>query len=82
MRRIQNQRKEAGFDIADKIEVFYEASPQLVEVFNTFGNYIATETLSVSVQKAKPPKEAYAADFQIDGMQLKIGLVRKQDTDL
>ena len=33
VRRIQNQRKEAGFNIADLIETYYEAGPTLTKVF-------------------------------------------------
>ncbi|MEM2647518.1 MAG: isoleucine--tRNA ligase, partial [Candidatus Bathyarchaeia archaeon] len=37
IRRIQNQRKEAGFSISDQIETHYEAGPVLAEVFEVFG---------------------------------------------
>ena len=78
VRRIQNQRKEAGFDIADTIETYYDTGPKLAEVFTAFGDYIAAETLSTSLHKAKPPKDSHVADYKIDGEPLKIGLVRTQ----
>jgi len=80
VRRIQNQRKDAGFDIADQIEVYYEAGLRLCEVFITHGDYIASETLSTSIRKAKFPEEAYVADYKIDGESLRIGLIRKSHT--
>jgi len=80
VRRIQNQRKDAGFDIADQIEVYYEAGPRLTEVFITHGDYIASETLSISIRKAELPEEAYVADYKIDGESLRIGLIRKNRT--
>ena len=80
VRRIQNQRKDAGFNIADQIEVYYEAGPRLCEVFITHGDYIASETLSISIRKAELPKEAYVADYKIDGESLRIGLIRKSHT--
>ncbi|MCW3994400.1 MAG: DUF5915 domain-containing protein, partial [Candidatus Bathyarchaeota archaeon] len=80
VRRIQNQRKDAGFDIADQIEVYYEAGPRLCEVFITHGDYIASETLSISIRKAEFPEEAYVADYEIDGESLRIGLIRKNHT--
>ena len=76
VRRIQNQRKEAGFNIADYIETYYEASPRLTEVFKDFGDYIASETLSKSLRNKQPPKEAHTASYKIEGEHLKIGLVR------
>jgi isoleucyl-tRNA synthetase len=77
VRRIQNQRKDAGFDIADQIETYYEAGPKLTKVFMTHGDYIASETLSTSIQKAKPPEGAHVADYEIDGESLKLGLLSR-----
>ena len=79
VRRIQNQRKEAGFDIADWIETYYEAGPKLTEVFRAHGDYIASETLSTTIRKAQPPPGAHIADYKIDGESLRLGLLRKQD---
>ena len=80
VRRIQSQRKDAGFDIADQIEVYYEAGPRLTEVFNTHGGYIASETLSGSMHMSQPPAKSYTANYKIDGESLKIGLIRKSHT--
>ncbi|MDH5780728.1 MAG: DUF5915 domain-containing protein, partial [Candidatus Bathyarchaeota archaeon] len=85
VRRIQNQRKEAGFDIADEIETYYEAGPWSTEVFRTCEDYIASETLSTSIRKAEPPAraipvEAYVAEYEIEGDTLKLGLIRKKKT--
>ena len=76
VRRIQNQRKEAGFNIADTIETYYDTGPKLAEVFSAFGDYIAAETLSTSLHRAKPPKDSHVAEYKIDGEPLTIGLVR------
>jgi len=76
VRRIQNQRKEAGFNIADLIETYYEAGPNLLKVFKDFGEYIATETLSGSSHAGAPPKEAHITTYKIEGESLRIGIVR------
>jgi len=80
VRRIQNQRKDAGFDIADQIKIYYEAGPRLTEVFITHLGYIASETLSISIHKTKPPKEAHVANYKIDNESLTIGLIRTDHT--
>jgi isoleucyl-tRNA synthetase len=79
VRRIQNQRKEAGFKIADWIETYYKAGPQLSTVFEEFSGYIANETLSKAILRSEPPKDAYVATYRIGGETLKIGLVRARD---
>jgi len=76
VRRIQNQRKEAGFNIADHIEIYYEAGPKLTEVFTNFEEYVAAETLSVYIRKAKPPQGAHLTEYSIAGENLRIGLIK------
>ncbi len=81
VRRIQNQRKDAGFDIADRITTYFETGPKLTEVFDTYRDYIASETLSTSIQKIEPPTgaipvEAYRVEYKIEGEPLSLGLVR------
>jgi isoleucyl-tRNA synthetase len=76
VRRIQNQRKEAGFDIADHIKTYYEAGAKLTEVFKAYRDYIASETLSTSIQKAEPPVGAHVAVYKIDDESLELGLIR------
>ena len=74
VRRIQNQRKEAGFNIADQIETYYEAGPKLTKVFRDFGEYIAAETLSVSLNEGRIPRETHKATYKISGEIVTIGL--------
>jgi len=76
VRRIQNQRKEAGFNIADNIETYYEAGPILTEVFENFGEYIAAETLSIVIRRGSPQGEAHLATYNLAGETLKIWLRR------
>ncbi len=75
VRRIQNQRKEAGFKISDWIETYYKASPRLSEVFKEFGDYIASETLSLHLHEDAPPDGAHIADYKIEGEYLRAGLI-------
>ena len=45
VRRIQDMRKKAGFNIEDRIATWYQAEGELVEVFHIWAEYIANETL-------------------------------------
>jgi isoleucyl-tRNA synthetase len=76
VRRIQNQRKNANFNIADKIETYYEAGSKLTAVFEAWGEYIAKETLTTVLRRTTPPKAAYTEQFELAGEQLLIGLAR------
>jgi len=47
--KVQGLRKSAGFEVTDRIELHYQASPRLVVAVRTFEDYIRRETLAVTV---------------------------------
>ncbi|MFZ5915999.1 MAG: isoleucine--tRNA ligase [Chloroflexota bacterium] len=77
VRRIQNARKEAGFDIADRITTTYQTGPRLAAVLTTHAGYIAAETLSVSLVEGEPAPDAYVEEMKLAGEPLKLGLLRR-----
>ncbi len=76
VRRIQSMRKEAGFDIADRITTYYAAGEELKSVFLTWGEYIQTETLTTELVDGKPPEGAYTETQRVDGQELVLGVKR------
>ncbi len=55
VRRVQDLRKTAGFDIADRIATHYAATPKLAEAVSQHADYIRGETLSVTLAGADLP---------------------------
>ncbi|MFQ6020237.1 MAG: class I tRNA ligase family protein, partial [Dehalococcoidia bacterium] len=53
--RLQNLRKAAGFDIADRIETYFQGSERLRRVLDRHGDYVRQETLSRSLSEGAPP---------------------------
>jgi isoleucyl-tRNA synthetase len=59
--RIQNMRKDSGFDVTDKINIFIRKHDAVNSSINNYNNYISTQTLaksitlvdSIDVKKAK-----------------------------
>ncbi len=47
--RIQNMRKDAGFDVTDRIAISYRASGRLARALQRMGEYIKAETLAVEL---------------------------------
>jgi len=76
VRRIQALRKEAGFEIDDHIETYYSGDEKVEAVFEAEGEYIAAETLSDVLSMDDPPSEAFVGEFDIEGLKLKLGLIR------
>ena len=48
--RIQTMRKDAGFEVEDRIVTRFEAGSSVAGVFERFGDYIKQETLSVALE--------------------------------
>jgi isoleucyl-tRNA synthetase len=47
--RIQNLRKDSGFEVTDKIELTVGRHPDLAEALEKYGDYICTQTLAVKL---------------------------------
>jgi isoleucyl-tRNA synthetase len=77
VRRIQALRKEADFDIDDHIITYYEGDDEIAEVFREEEEYIMEETLSDRLEKRQAPSGATVEDYEIDGLWVKLGVVRK-----
>jgi isoleucyl-tRNA synthetase len=80
VRRIQDQRKKANFNIEDRILVYYEGGPKNLEAFSTFDEYIAMETLAVEMKNEPAPKAAYIVDYKLAGERLTVGILRAKSS--
>jgi isoleucyl-tRNA synthetase len=76
VRRVQDLRKTAGLDVADRIHLFVQASPVLQTALEAHSDYIAAETLSLSLAFAVPPEDAAQADDALDGESLQLGILK------
>ena len=74
VRRIQAQRKEADFNIEDRIKTWYLAGDDLADVIQTWREYIQNETLTTELFAGEPPDEAHVETHKVDGSELKIGI--------
>jgi isoleucyl-tRNA synthetase len=74
VRHIQTQRKNADFNIEDRIKTWYVASDELADVFASWGEYIRSETLTTELVAGEPPSDAFLETYKIEGGQLTIGI--------
>lgn len=74
--RLQIMRKQAGFDIADYIQTYYEGDESVRRVMDQFAAYVKQETLSRSLDAATPPEGAYVKRYKIGGGEVSLA-VRK-----
>ena len=74
---VQNLRRSAGLDIADKITTYYEGDQALDEVVRRHGGYIRQETLSNEVRRESPPEGAHVEEHKVNGLDARVGVVRE-----
>ncbi len=77
IRRVQDLRKSADLDVADRIELFVEASAGLRSAIEAHKDYITAETLTSNLAFASPPKDSSVVEDSFDGETVKVGLVKK-----
>jgi len=76
VRRVQAQRKNADFNIEDRIQTWYLAGSELADVFKTWGEYIQAETLTTILVAGDPPEGAFVETHNIEGQEFTIGVKR------
>jgi isoleucyl-tRNA synthetase len=64
VRRIQQMRKDAGFEIEDRIHIRYQASERLTQAIKQFADYIQRETLAITMTNQPPGDGFYTESFQ------------------
>lgn len=63
--RVQNMRKDAGFDVTDKIKITFSGSPDLVKAINNFSDYITNETLAEKIISQQINDGGFRQDWKI-----------------
>ncbi|MBN8705112.1 MAG: isoleucine--tRNA ligase [Bacteroidetes bacterium] len=71
--RVQNLRKESGFEVTDRIQIFVEATPRLEAALKIMKDYIMRETLAVEVLGAESQQEALK-ELQLNDESCKLAL--------
>jgi isoleucyl-tRNA synthetase len=74
--RIQNMRKDAGFQVTDRIAIFYRAADKLRDSLQSMGTYIKNETLAVELSDAYASGE-YSEKLEVNGEEVEVGIERR-----
>ena len=78
VRRIQELRKQADYDLTDRITVTYKAEGRLAEALETYGSDIADEVLADEVEAAEVPSGDGLLEDQVDGYALTLAVTRNR----
>jgi len=77
VRRVQDLRKSAELDVADRIALYVDASPGLKSAIEVYKEYITAETLTSSLVYGSPPQGASTVEDGFEGEKVTAGLVRQ-----
>jgi isoleucyl-tRNA synthetase len=77
VRHLQNMRRNARFDITDRIATYYQTEQPLIsQVIRTFASYIKQETLSEQLIDGSPPDETYGERHRIANAEVSLAIKR------
>ncbi|MGH2628274.1 MAG: DUF5915 domain-containing protein, partial [Anaerolineales bacterium] len=78
VRRLQDMRREAGFELADRITTWYVGDGDVARVFGSHGDYIRGETLSTEIVAGEPPSDAHRAEHDLEGTKVVLAVRRNR----
>ncbi len=78
VRHIQDLRREADFQLDDRITTWCEGGETVARVLEAHGDYVKGETLSVELFTEAPPEGIQQTAFTLDGVEVVAG-VRRRD---
>ena len=72
--RIQNMRKDAGFDVTDRIKIVFSGSKKLIDAINSFSSYVSNETLAEKLVAGENSNGGIQQDWKIGEFDCSIGI--------
>lgn len=77
VRTIQTMRKEAGFNIQDRIVTRYETGSEAIrQMALTFGEYVKRETLTTALSEGAGEDGYYTSESNVEGEAVKVAIRR------
>jgi isoleucyl-tRNA synthetase len=73
--RVQNMRKDAGFEVTDRIRITFRSGGRLNRAIAALTPYIMSETLAVDIAETSAPS-GHSAEAEINGERCLIGIER------
>ncbi|MBI2419817.1 MAG: isoleucine--tRNA ligase [Ignavibacteriales bacterium] len=73
--RVQNLRKDSGFDVTDRISIAYEAPDEFAKAITMYEQYVSNETLAVSITKEAAAGNGH--EVEIDDFKITIIIKKK-----
>ena len=82
--KIQTMRKEAGFEVMDKISIYYHADEKVADIFHKYGNDIMGDVLGTEVVAEADSFDSgengiYCKEWNINGEKVLLGVKKRRN---
>jgi isoleucyl-tRNA synthetase len=72
--RIQNLRKDSGFDVTDKINIFIESHPETDTAVNSYCDYICSQTLGNSIKIINKTEQKQYVTVEVNNFEIQLSV--------
>jgi isoleucyl-tRNA synthetase len=74
--RIQNMRKDSGFEVTDKIKIEFNGSDKLIDAVNSFKEYVSNETLAEELTQNESINGQFGQQWNIGEYSCSIRIIK------
>ncbi len=76
--RIQNIRKDSGFEVVDRVRVELQDRAEIADSMSSFADYVASQTLATKITVCAEPKGDFVVESELDETPLLIAVTKVQ----
>ncbi len=74
--KVQTMRKDAGFEVTDRISLYYEGDDELAAALEAYGEMIGRTTLATSMARGTAPEGSVSQQWDINGKKAELGIAK------
>ena len=74
--KVQTMRKDAGFEVTDRISLYYEGDDELAAALEAYGEMIGRTTLATSMARGTAPEGSVSQKWDINGKKAELGIAK------
>jgi len=74
--KLQTMRKDAGFEVTDRVHVTYQATPAVSRALAAWDSMVRDVVLALSLTQGEAPQGAYTQSWDINGEETQLSVMR------
>lgn len=75
--KLQTMRKEAGFEVTDKINIYHQGNEKIKELLERNGEEIKSDVLAYEMTEGSPEEKGYVKEWNINGETVILGVEKR-----